>query len=371
MADDLVLDLLRVEKELNRLLGKRGLKKTRFQDKDDSNKRDNNRTSFVGLVDKTKTKSGGWGRIANRVGKTQSKIGRILSAREEEKAALALLDQNNEENGRNKKKKRTAAAAAAAIIPSRPASIRARLYSHMDEIRSSPVARAKLIKVAKEHLQEVAQKNHELVQWNIKRAKVRQRVVCEARVQWIDQNACRVSNSNLGVLREQKWWTLIRTASVLIKVPQIIAQAKAEKQRRLERALRRRQRMRRRVQGLGGDDNQAAAAAATINHSDNVEPIDGQVQPAVQQVNNNHPTSSSNSPCSSPKQSSPKNVRPPTPPANNDPSKVDAAQVLELSLPAPLPSPPPHNELSLQSDHSKPNTINTTTTTTTTTIPQP
>ena len=148
----------------------------------------------------------------------------------------------------------------------RPASIRARLNAHMDEIRRDPVKRASLVKMAQHHLQEAATAHHKRVAWNQGRAQIRSDVVKKARIDWTErQSLRREEEGNVDIARAKKWWVLIKTASVVSKIPQIVTDVKEERYQRLQRAQRRRQRMRRRTQGLGTEANQAAAAAATMD----------------------------------------------------------------------------------------------------------
>ena len=134
----------------------------------------------------------------------------------------------------------------------RPASIRARLNAHMDEIRRDPVKRASLVKMAQHHLQEAATAHHKRVAWNQGRAQIRSDVVKKARIDWTErQSLRREEEGNVDIARAKKWWVLIKTASVVSKIPQIVTDVKEERYQRLQRAQRRRQRMRRRTQGLG------------------------------------------------------------------------------------------------------------------------
>ena len=122
-----------------------------------------------------------------------------------------------------------------AIAPSRPASIRARLYTHIDEVRSNPTARKRLVEVAKEHLHQVAERHNNLIQWNNQRELTRNSVVRKAKSHWVDQHMCKMQNTDVDIVRGQKWWVLVKTASVVVNLPTIIAQAKTEKKRRLEK----------------------------------------------------------------------------------------------------------------------------------------
>jgi hypothetical protein len=155
----------------------------------------------------------------------------------------------------------------------RPASIRARLYSNIDAIRRDPVKRATLVKIARQHLHQASQTQQKLVSWNQARAQTRSDVVVQARIDWTNRQSLRQDSghdrqektSSVKSVRAQKWWILLKVAAVVTKVPKIITRAKEDRYRRTQRAKRRRQRMRRRAQGLGTDENQAAAAAATMN----------------------------------------------------------------------------------------------------------
>ena len=196
-------------------------------------------------------------RVKYRRHNTRQKLGRTLSAREEEKLAMLAFEQDDTSITQTKE--------TSAIAPSRPASIRARLYSHIDDVRSNPAARKRLVEVAKEHLHQVAERHNNLIQWNNQRELTRNSVVRNAKSHWVDQHMCKVQNTDVDIVRAQKWWVLVKTASVVVNIPTIIAQAKTEKKRRNEQTLRRRQRMRRRAQGLGDEANQAAAMMATMN----------------------------------------------------------------------------------------------------------
>ena len=191
---------------------------------------------------------GGWGRITSFTQKIKRKRTQPKSAAWKKARAREL--------------KNTMLAAS-----SKPTNIRGRLYQQIDDIRSSPLARSALLKLASHHVTEAREKNKQLVLWNAEREILRRSAVRKARVEWIDEKSCRIPGSSASEQRSQKWWVLLQLGRTVNQIPVLIAKAKEEKRKKLQRVERMRQRVKRKARGAISNDvnsHLAAAAAATM-----------------------------------------------------------------------------------------------------------